>query len=268
MNINGPECHCRMRIVNNQLYREVNQVKYTCPCCGYRTLDSKHEYDICPICFWEDDWRQVDNPYRGGGANRVSLYKAQINFRKYGACEKEMLSNVRKPTDEVFDDEWRELPGSTLKEISEVFRFGLMIGHFRLEDVLQWVDLQIANADAPNIYLTEISFVGSKGVNEVISKLADVVGEQDIRKPAQIILGLINQELSLCRSSLDTITYRLYSLSNILTEHNVDKAILSELRVMDDYHHIYSQEEIRDRVQQLLEKYEDIAEQFTSQVDY
>lgn len=24
---------------------------FTCPCCGYITLESEHEYDICPICF-------------------------------------------------------------------------------------------------------------------------------------------------------------------------------------------------------------------------
>ena len=29
--------------------------KYKCLCCGYRTLDTRGEYDICPVCFWEDD---------------------------------------------------------------------------------------------------------------------------------------------------------------------------------------------------------------------
>lgn len=33
---------------------------FTCPCCGYITLESEHEYDICPICFWEDDWIQFE----------------------------------------------------------------------------------------------------------------------------------------------------------------------------------------------------------------
>src|SRR5579885_3179586 len=33
----------------------VEGVKYSCPCCGYKTLDERGGYDICPVCFWEDD---------------------------------------------------------------------------------------------------------------------------------------------------------------------------------------------------------------------
>ncbi|MGE7915953.1 CPCC family cysteine-rich protein [Lysinibacillus xylanilyticus] len=29
-------------------------MKYPCPCCGYKTIDSDGHYHICPICFWED----------------------------------------------------------------------------------------------------------------------------------------------------------------------------------------------------------------------
>jgi len=28
---------------------------YSCPCCGYLTLPERGAYDICPVCFWEDD---------------------------------------------------------------------------------------------------------------------------------------------------------------------------------------------------------------------
>jgi hypothetical protein len=31
--------------------------KHKCPCCGYHTLKAKGKYDICPVCFWEDDPR-------------------------------------------------------------------------------------------------------------------------------------------------------------------------------------------------------------------
>ena len=31
--------------------------KYKCPCCGYYTFDHvlDESYDICPVCYWEDD---------------------------------------------------------------------------------------------------------------------------------------------------------------------------------------------------------------------
>lgn len=40
--------------------------KYKCPCCGFYTFDEKlnGNYDICPVCFWEDDPIQLeDNEY-------------------------------------------------------------------------------------------------------------------------------------------------------------------------------------------------------------
>src|SRR5690606_4383477 len=85
---------------------------YACPCCGYKTLTEKPggTYNICQVCFWEDDPVQLDAPDYEGGANRVSLRQAQKNFQDFGACEKEMIKNVRPPhTDEIRDDSWKFL---------------------------------------------------------------------------------------------------------------------------------------------------------------
>ncbi len=70
-----------------------------CPCCGYDSFDAKDrlEYSICPICFWEDDPIQFNEPKYEGGANRASLIQGQKNFKEFGACEKKMVQNVRKP---------------------------------------------------------------------------------------------------------------------------------------------------------------------------
>lgn len=70
-----------------------------CPCCGYDSFDKndRGNYSICPICFWEDDPKQFNEPDMEGGANRVSLYTGQINYEEYGACAKELIRNVRKP---------------------------------------------------------------------------------------------------------------------------------------------------------------------------
>lgn len=82
----------------------------TCSCCDYKTLCEKGGYEICPICFWEDDIVQFEDPNYEGGANKVSLKKAQMNFTKFGACEERFLCNVRKPNeDDTKDLNWKPL---------------------------------------------------------------------------------------------------------------------------------------------------------------
>ncbi|HFK1475170.1 CPCC family cysteine-rich protein [Bacillus paranthracis] len=86
-------------------------MKYTCPCCGYKTLEEPPgTYEICNICFWEDDSVQFKEPDYEGGANEVSLRQAQENFIVFGACEKRCIELVRKPTSEdVKDASWKQI---------------------------------------------------------------------------------------------------------------------------------------------------------------
>jgi len=64
---------------------------YTCPCCGYKTLEELHSWDICVVCKWEDDGLQSDDPDFEGGANDESLREAQKNYREIGVCSKKLL---------------------------------------------------------------------------------------------------------------------------------------------------------------------------------
>lgn len=70
-----------------------------CPCCGCRTLDERGGYEICPVCFWEDDGQDDYNAdvVRGGPNGSLSLSAARTNYLKFGACEEKMLGNVRPP---------------------------------------------------------------------------------------------------------------------------------------------------------------------------
>ena len=72
--------------------------KYKCPCCGHFTFEKKERaYDICPVCFWEDDPEQYKNPTLKGGANHVCLADARVNYKHFGACDTEMKKFVRGP---------------------------------------------------------------------------------------------------------------------------------------------------------------------------
>lgn len=80
-------------------------MKYKCPCCGYYTFVQKPPgtYAICPVCYWEDDRVQYQNPEYEGGANAVSLLQARKNFLQIGASSIEQLPFVRK----ALEDELR-----------------------------------------------------------------------------------------------------------------------------------------------------------------
>lgn len=72
-------------------------MKNQCPCCGFYTLDAEEpKFDICPVCFWENDPFQTKNPEEVG-ANSVSLIEAKGNYRKFGACEVGLMSRTRAP---------------------------------------------------------------------------------------------------------------------------------------------------------------------------
>lgn len=77
-------------------------MKYQCPCCGFYTFEKpvNGSFDICEVCFWEDDAIQLADEDYSGGANRVSLRQARENYLQYGACEIDMVPYTRKPNED------------------------------------------------------------------------------------------------------------------------------------------------------------------------
>lgn len=55
--------------------------KYLCPCCKkYVFEEGPGSYEICPVCSWEDDKIQAENPDYKGGANKLSLNECIKKF--------------------------------------------------------------------------------------------------------------------------------------------------------------------------------------------
>ncbi len=77
-------------------------VSYRCPCCGYHTLSERGGYDICPVCFWEDDGQdeQDADTVRGGPNGGLSLTQARENYKAFGACDERSVRHVRLPLSE------------------------------------------------------------------------------------------------------------------------------------------------------------------------
>lgn len=80
---------------------------YPCPCCGYLVFcEPPGSYDICAICFWEDDISQLRFPEMGGAS--IPLIQAQQNYQAFGAIEPRCKEHVRQPAaDDYRDSEWR-----------------------------------------------------------------------------------------------------------------------------------------------------------------
>lgn len=59
---------------------------FNCPCCRFPTLSERGGYDICIICWWEDDGQSDRNAdkVRGGPNGSYSLTQARGNFADHG----------------------------------------------------------------------------------------------------------------------------------------------------------------------------------------
>ena len=76
--------------------------KFQCYCCGYYTLSNKPDntFQLCPVCFWEDDGVQSSDTDYVGGANTMSLNQARKNFKKFGVVDLQFKEHVRPPRKE------------------------------------------------------------------------------------------------------------------------------------------------------------------------
>lgn len=72
-----------------------------CPCCGVRTLQENGGFEMCPVCYWEDDGQSDADAdvVRGGPNGSLSLSEARRNFAEFGASDLIYVGSVRPPLD-------------------------------------------------------------------------------------------------------------------------------------------------------------------------
>ncbi|MDR3492672.1 MAG: CPCC family cysteine-rich protein [Gammaproteobacteria bacterium] len=84
-----------------------NVIKYTCACCGYKTLPSTCMGDTCCVCLWEEGYDDLDNLFCISTSNDISLFEAQENYKKFGCCEEKFILHSRMPNaNESKDTRW------------------------------------------------------------------------------------------------------------------------------------------------------------------
>ncbi|MCH9654312.1 MAG: hypothetical protein K0U86_18685 [Planctomycetes bacterium] len=106
----------------NQVSKEKKWPKYRerflCPCCYMPTLDERADYDICPICFWEDDGQDSDDAdiIRGGPNSNYSLTEARENFKQHHTM-------YRVSDEPAFNREMKKMP--TKKKMYQAFALAI-----------------------------------------------------------------------------------------------------------------------------------------------
>jgi hypothetical protein len=76
--------------------------RFACPCCHFLTLSERGGFEICQVCFWEDDGQDDRDAgeVQGGPNGSLSLDQARKNYADFGACEKRFKKKVRPPRPE------------------------------------------------------------------------------------------------------------------------------------------------------------------------
>src|SRR5207249_13923 len=77
--------------------------KLRCPCCFYLTLTERGGYDLCEVCWWEDDGQddETADEVWGGPNSDLSLSQGRYNFARIGGCD---WKAVRKKTPRTLPD--------------------------------------------------------------------------------------------------------------------------------------------------------------------
>ncbi len=114
-------------------------MRFACPCCGYKSLNIKPPgtFEICEVCYWQDDPIQYNDPDFEGGANKVSLRQAQKLFE----------INMGMPSEPAFEYEGpkdiKDIRRMPLVEIARIFYaldlpinkiLGLYLGFTQISD--------------------------------------------------------------------------------------------------------------------------------------
>ena len=68
------------------------EVLEVCRCCGYRSLRERDAYEICHVCFWEDDG--TTDADRISSPNHMTLRDARLNILRFGAVTEKARQHV------------------------------------------------------------------------------------------------------------------------------------------------------------------------------
>ncbi|MFT5733771.1 MAG: hypothetical protein ACJA2W_002473 [Planctomycetota bacterium] len=74
--------------------KQLQEGRAQCPCCDYYSLQGRGGFEICQVCYWEDDGQDLDALDTVSGPNHITLRAARLNFERIGASDAAAASLV------------------------------------------------------------------------------------------------------------------------------------------------------------------------------
>jgi len=71
------------------------EFRHKCLCCNYLSLLTKDDFEICEICYWEDDPLTKEVNKISSINHGLTLEDAKKNFVKFGAVEQKYIDQVK-----------------------------------------------------------------------------------------------------------------------------------------------------------------------------
>ncbi|MFY0697560.1 MAG: hypothetical protein JXR11_06895 [Balneola sp.] len=73
-----------------------SSLKASCPCCHYIAIKERNIYEICPVCYWEDEGEKWDLELdiESGANHGLTLREGRKNFAEFGASDKKWIGKV------------------------------------------------------------------------------------------------------------------------------------------------------------------------------
>jgi hypothetical protein len=152
-----------------------------------------------------------------------------------------------------------------VKVTAEVYRLGILIGLFTVQDVIRWADNIIERLDEPPYEVIEISLSSKEKPVDVCSKLKTFSGilNNDDLAP-KIIIGLLN-EYFLSTKNVSEVFTMLSRLSEHLQLEETNEWIEDEIIFLDDAFYLADQniygdlQEVGNNLRNFLTQFEEYA---------
>lgn len=122
----------------------VDLERFTCPACGYPTLEEKGNYECCVMCLWEEDGNDDQhNPALIRPPNHISLMEARVNIgfmlAEFEESESVQIDPDPKRVTDHIEDFLNQLKAGTAKINTEDFA-----SHIRMALPVQKIEVVVA----------------------------------------------------------------------------------------------------------------------------